>query len=606
MADMARSVIRPVLALTLMLSLLLAGAAQAARRGHGSHRVTIVVAAQSGERAAATKLVVRLGGRVGTRLDVVHGFTARVPASAIRKLRRAKSIRSVTRDVPLHLSSDDPNAPAATDPSTDPASGAGGTGTDGSSAAGVEPEDGAPTIEAPPVEIPTNLPVDDVAHEVIDNAAHDTATGTLAPVPVAEGADEVPADSTVAGQDAVLDPTAPVAPQPEDGAARARASMDLLRAASGAAGTNLTGAGVDVAIIDSGVIGVGPRGGENKLVRGPDFSEDGWIPELRGLDTFGHGSHMAGIIAGDDPATGYRGIAPGARLVSVKVSGADGLTSLVRVLMALDWVRRHRDADGLHIRVLNLSLGVDAKRSYVSAPLAYAAEQLWNRGIAVVAAAGNQADETGRLDLPAADPFVIAVGASDTADTADTADDTVADFSSRDATRPPDFVAPGTHVVSMRVPDSTLDTEFPAARIGDNYFRGSGTSQATAVVSGLVALLLQARPGLTPDQVKALLKAGAVNLPADVSADGAGRVYLARSLALATPSQEAAAQHFQPAVMDLRVLWQELWDESTGTSSPVGVGENGWKGRRWSGIQWSGRRWSGRRWSSNDWGDGGS
>lgn len=602
MADMARSAIRPVLALTLMLSFLLAGTAQA-QRGHGHQRVTVVVAAHSGERAAATKLVVRLGGRVGTRLDVVHGFSARVPASAIRKLRRSKAIRSVTRDVPLHLSLDDPNAPAA----TDPAAGTGaGAGTDPAAPAGVEPEDGAPTIDAPPAEIPTDIPADDVAHEVIDNAAHDTATGTLAPVPVPEGADEVPTDSTVAGQDAVLDPTAPIAPQPEDGPARARASMDILRAASGAAGTNLTGAGVDVAIIDSGVIGVGPLGGENKLVRGPDFSEDGWISGLRGLDTFGHGSHMAGVIAGDDPATGYRGIAPGARLVSVKVAGADGLTSLVRVLMALDWVRRHRDADGLHIRVLNLSLGVDAKRSYVRAPLAYAAEQLWNRGIAVVAAAGNQADETGRLDLPAADPFLIAVGAADTADTAAQSDDTVADFSSRDAIRPPDFVAPGTHVVSMRVTGSTLDTEFPAARVGDTFFRGSGTSQATAVVTGLVALLLQARPNLTPDQVKALLKAGAVGLGADVSAGGAGRVDLARSLALATPSPEAAAQHFQPAVMDLGVLWQDLRDEASGVSAPVGTGENGWKGRRWSGIQWSGRRWSGRRWSANDWGDGGT
>jgi serine protease AprX len=315
---------------------------------------------------------------------------------------------------------------------------------------------------------------------------------------------------------------------------------------------------------------------------------------------------MAGVIAGDDPATGYRGIAPDARLVSLKVSGADGLTSLVRVLMALDWVRRNRDADGLHIRVLNLSLGVDAKGSYVHAPLAYASEQLWKRGIAVVAAAGNEADATGRLDLPAADPFLIAVGAADTADTADTADDTVADFSSRDVTRPPDFVAPGTHVVSLRVTGSTLDTEFPAARVGDAFFRGSGTSQATAVVSGLVALLLQARPGLTPDQVKALLKAGAVNTAADVSADGAGRVNLARSLALATPSLAAATQSFQPAVMDLGVLWQELRDEASGVSEPVGTGENGWKGRRWSGLQWSGRRWSGRRWSSNDWGDGGT
>jgi serine protease AprX len=165
----------------------------------------------------------------------------------------------------------------------------------------------------------------------------------------------------------------------------------------------------------------------------------------------------------------------------------------VRVLMALDWVRRHRHADGLHIRVPNLSLGVDARRSYVHEPLAYA-EQLWKRGVAVVAAAGNQADGTGRLDLPAADPFLIAIGASDTQRTADPGDDTVADCSSRDAARPPDVVAPGTAVVSLRVPGSTLDEKFPAARIGEGFFRGSGTLQATAVVSGLVALLLQARP----------------------------------------------------------------------------------------------------------------
>ena len=80
---------------------------------------------------------------------------------------------------------------------------------------------------------------------------------------------------------------------------------------------------------------------------------------------------------------------------------------------------------------------------------------------------------------------------------------------------------------------------------------------------------------------------------------------LVAGLLLATPSQEAAAQHFQPAVMDLGVLWQYLWAESAGSASPVGTGENGWTGRRWSGIQWSGRRWSGRRWSSNDWSDGG-
>jgi serine protease AprX len=374
--------------------------------------------------------------------------------------------------------------------------------------------------------------------------------------------------------------------------------MDLIRAAAGAQG-DLTGAGVDVALIDSGVLGVAALDGPRKLVRGPDFSEDAFDPDLRGYDAFGHGSHMAGVIAGNDPETGFQGIAPGARLVSVKVAGADGVTSLIRVLLALDWVRRNRDSNGLHIRVLNLSFGVDARRSYVREPLAYAAEQLWKGGVTVVAAAGNKADGTGSLDLPAADPFLLAVGATDTRYSADPADDTVADFSSRDAVRPPDLVAPGTGVISLRVPGSTLDEEFAAARIGDGFFRGSGTSQATAVVSGLVARLLQARPELTPDQVKALLKAGAVGLPEDVSADGAGRVNLARTLELPTPAQ--AAQPFQPAVLDLGALWSDLRDEASGTAPIVGTGENGWTGRRWSGRSWTGRSWTGRSWSGRSW-----
>ena len=201
--------------------------------------------------------------------------------------------------------------------------------------------------------------------------------------------------------------------------------------------------------------------------------------------------------------------------------------------------------------------------------------------------------------MPAADPFLIAVGATDTRHSDDAADDTVADFSSRDAVRPPDVLAPGTGVVSLRVPGSTLDEEFPAARVGDGFFRGSGTSQAAAVVSGIVARLLQARPELTPDQVKALLKAGAVELPADVSAAGSGRVDLERTLELPTPA--AATQHFAPAVLDLRTLWADLTEESRGTAPSVGTGENGWTGRRWSGRRWSGRSWSGRRWSGADW-----
>jgi serine protease AprX len=572
---MTRSAIRPLLALALMLSLLGAEVASA----KPADRVLVVVGAEPGRSADAARLVRRLGGRVEARLAIIHGFTARVPAGAIRPLRRAGAIRTIVRDTRVTLSTTTPDGGLAV-PATQP-----------------------PAIDPPPAEIPTDQPVDEVAREVISDAAQDAAAGSsLLPAPVASGGDTVPALN-----DAVTDPTAPVQPTADDGPARARASMDRIRAAAGVGSSRLTGAGVDVALIDSGVLGVPALDGPDKLVRGPDFSEDAYDPDLRGLDAFGHGSHMAGVIAGNDAQTGYRGIAPGARIVSVKVAGADGITSLVRVLMALDWVRRNRASNGLHIRVLNLSFGVNPRRSYVREPLAYAAEQLWNRGIAVVAAAGNQADGTGRLDLPAADPFLIAVAATDTGDTAETDDDAIADFSSRDVVRPPDIAAPGTGVVSLRVPGSTLDTEFPAARIGQTFFRGSGTSQAAAVVSGLVAQLLEARPDLTPNQIKALLKGGAVDLADPVSADGAGRVDLARSLARDTPSLASAAQPWEPAVMDLWALWSDLREEAYGTAPAVGTGENGWTGRRWSGQQWSGRRWSGRRWSGSDWsGDGGS
>jgi serine protease AprX len=550
MATMSHWAIRPLLALALMLPLLGAEAAKA-----DSRPVRVVVGAESGKTRAAKRLVERLGGEVGSRLTIVNGFTADVPAVSIARLRRAGSVRLVARDVPLALS----------------------------------------TVDAPPAEIPSGRPAEEIAGEALADAEQSAAGSSLAPDPVAGGEDTV-----AAVQDAVTDPVAPVEPTADDGAARAHESMDLVRASTGA-GDGLTGAGVDVALIDSGVLGVPALSGDGKLVRGPDFSADAQDADLRGLDAFGHGSHMAGVIAGDDAATGFQGVAPGARLVSVKVAGADGVTSLVRVLMAFDWVRRNHDADALHIRVLNLSFGVDARRSYVLEPLAYAAERLWNEGVTVIAAAGNKADGTGSLDLPAADPFLIAVGASDTQHSADPADDTVADFSSRDAVRPPDVVAPGTGVISLRVPGSTLDEEFPAARIGEGFFRGSGTSQAAAVVSGLVARLLEARPELTPDQVKAVLRAGAVDMADDFAADGARRVDLARTLALPTPAE--AAQPFEPALLDLHVLWSDLTDEAEGTAPAVGTGENGWTGRSWSGRSWSGRSWSGRSWSGSDWGE---
>ena len=377
--------------------------------------------------------------------------------------------------------------------------------------------------------------------------------------------------------------------------ASARADDKVSRSASWIAGgaglvgvTGADGSGVDVALVDSGVVPVGSLAEPGRVVFGPDFSSDRSDPDLRNLDTFGHGTHLAGLIAGRDPITAFAGVATNARLVSVKIAGADGLTDLRRVLAALDWIRRNHVAPGYNIRVVNISLGV-AGDDYRSDVLAYAVEQLWRAGIVVVAAAGNEGKHAQALDMPADDPFVIAAGASDTNKTPRPDDDRVADFSSRSSSRTPDVVAPGTSLLSLRDPGSTLDMEFPGGRVGDLFFRGSGTSQAAAVTSGVVARVLSARPDLSPDQLKVVLKSGAVDLPDPSSADGAGRIDLRRALAVKRPGPGWARQRFEPSVLDPEKVWSELNGDNMGPAAQ-------WDGRRWSGRRWSGRRWSGAAW----------
>jgi serine protease AprX len=381
----------------------------------------------------------------------------------------------------------------------------------------------------------------------------------------------------------------PASAQAESAAGR---SMRLVAGGSGSAGLSAPdGRGVDVALVDSGVVPVAGLAEPGRVVYGPDFSSERNDSDLRNLDTFGHGTHLAGLIVGRDPDSGFAGVAPGARLVSLKIAGADGETDLARVLGALEWIYRSHDALGYNIRVVNLSLGVVAQ-DYRSDALAWAVERLWREGIVVVAAAGNNGAGARMLDMPADDPFVIAAGASDTQDTIAPRDDRVADFSSRGSRwRTPDLVAPGTSVVSLRVPGSTLDTEFPGARVDGRFFRGSGTSQAAAVTSGLVARLLSAKPWLDPDQVKAVLTQSAVDLPGPPVADGFGRIDLRRALALPTPDADAVVQRFAPAQLDLDELRRELADDDP----EMGPGAQ-LDGRRWSGRRWSGRRWSGATW----------
>jgi serine protease AprX len=393
--------------------------------------------------------------------------------------------------------------------------------------------------------------------------------------------------------------------------ADAGASMADVRTAIGASAEDNGGAGVDVALVDSGVTAVPGLAGSDVVV-GPDFSDEAGDPELADRDGFGHGTHLAGIIAGRNPETGFAGIAPDARLVSVRVAAHDGSTTLSRLLAGLDWTVRNRNRDGLHIRVLNLAFGAEVTGSYRRDPLAAAVEAAWEKGIVVVTAAGNGGPESDSLDSPAYDPYVVAVGADDMLGTAEPADDVVAEFSSRgSAERSPDVIAPGVGVVSLRLADGFLDQQFPQARIGESGFRGSGTSQAAAVVSGAVARLLAARPELDPDQIKAILRSSARALAGiDARLQGQGLIDVATALGAAADGSTQRWQKAAPGPWRGRALGAEVavehpessrWSSSRWSSSRWSSSR--WSSSRWSSSRWSSSRWSSSRWSADTWGD---
>jgi serine protease AprX len=355
-----------------------------------------------------------------------------------------------------------------------------------------------------------------------------------------------------------------------------------------------TGQGVGVALIDSGVTPVNGLDTQGKIVYGPDLSSESRNSSLHNLDTFGHGTHMAGIIAGlDDNVTSvsssdssaFMGMAPNAQIVSVKVANASGQTHVSSVLSAINWVVQHQSS--LNIGVLNLSYGSDTNDPYVLDPLAYAAEQAWLSGIVVVVAAGNEGNFSGGLEDPAIDPYVIAVGATDTENTTNVRNHQPAGFTSEgDGTRNPDLAAPGTHIVSLRDPGSFVDDAFGAtADVGSHFFLGSGTSQAAAIVSGAAALLLSQRPSLTPDQVKALLVGNTSAIRGNPLLTGSGELNLASVLNTPTPN----------AV--------QTWPTSNGGHSNSRVSSYGasWSGASWSGASWSGASWSGASWSGTSW-----
>jgi serine protease AprX len=396
-----------------------------------------------------------------------------------------------------------------------------------------------------------------------------------------------------------------------------------------------TGNGVDVAVIDTGVVPVNGLTAPGAVVLGPDLSFEAPDPSVRYLDTYGHGTAMSGIVGGRDDSVAashnytshdhYVGVAPESRIVSVKVANANGVADVSQVIAAIDWVVANRATGGMNIRVINLSFGTDGIQWYRLDPLADSVEIAWRKGVVVVVSAGNTGYGDEQLNNPAYDPYVIAVGADDTKGTMSTADDQVPTWSTRgNATRHPDLVAPGKSVVGLRSPGSHLDETFPAARIGSRFLRGSGTSQAAAVVSGSVALLLDQRPLLTPDQVKKILMDSATHLPAaDAMAQGEGLLNLKAAINQPTPllyvqthpisdgSGSLEASRGGNHVSDHGVVLegeQDIFGQPVDTDhldamqlAGNAFDDGTFNGQTWSGQTWSGQTWSGQTWSGDAW-----
>jgi serine protease AprX len=389
------------------------------------------------------------------------------------------------------------------------------------------------------------------------------------------------------------------------------------QAVGGDAGSRWAGAGVTVALLDTGVNDTPALNrSSGRLIDGVDTSGllSGVPAATSGqfTDGYGHGTFLASLIAGGVVPGSHGlgvGVAPAAHVDVVKVADSQGQTSLVSVLAGLDWVATHASS----IQVVNLSLAVDPPTApaYGADPLNAAVEAVRAAGVLVVAAAGNTPD---RVADPGMDPKALTVGSVAMTD----GRPVVSAFSGSGVVagvQKPDVVAPGEHVLGEMSPGSVIAQENPQAWDRDGLFRGSGTSEATAITSGAAAAYLSLHPHSTPIAVKTALRASATRLPNPAA--GAGMVSLSpqrgyRSFThhpgITDPTGEAS---FQPAGWQANswldgawVSWlASSWSASSWSASSWSA--SSWSASSWSASSWSASSWSASSWSGSSWADAG-
>jgi serine protease AprX len=351
-----------------------------------------------------------------------------------------------------------------------------------------------------------------------------------------------------------------------------------------------TGAGVGIAVIDTGIAGDLPdlraADGTSRVVASVVTNPDGTTAE----DGYGHGTHVAGIIAGDsrrrgagDPLAGrYMGIAPDAHLIAIKASDDAGRSTILDAIYGLQFAVDHHDE--YDIRVVNLSLSSTVPGSYRTDPLDAAVEAAYFHGLLVVAAAGNRGSAEDATDYaPGNDPFALSVGGVDDQGTHARGDDVFAEWSSRGETQDgfakPDIAAPGAHIVSTLAPGSLFADMCPSCIVDGDYIRLGGTSMAAPVVSGVAALVFQAHPDWTAAQVKATLIETARNLDG-----GVDEVAANSAVSAAGPAPSADAEIPPNDLVDTATgeidYARSSWGRSSWGNAPEGLAA-GWARSSW-------------------------